>query len=107
MLRANELAKRKTTESDAGKIADCLRCTFSPDDTWLPPRSGNGGARSVSDLLVRQAVQLKIDYRAAAGNRRELQHAEAAQGGLLSDCWKTQEIYRTTAATAETVPGES
>ena len=41
MLRAIAAAKRKNDRVDAGKIADCLRCDFSPNATWRPPTCVN------------------------------------------------------------------
>ena len=42
MLRAIAAARRRTTASDAGKIADCLRCDFLPECYMAPTEIRSG-----------------------------------------------------------------
>src|SRR5204863_5118049 len=60
MLRAIAAAKKKNDRSDAGKIADCLRCDFLPEchmaSTEIRDRRRSLRYRH---LLVRQMVQMK------------------------------------------------
>ena len=60
MLRAIAAAKRKNDSTDAGKIADCLRCDFLPECHMASTEIRN--RRRIlryRGLVLRQAVQMK------------------------------------------------
>ncbi len=85
MLRAIAAAKKKNDRIDASKIADCLRCDFLPE-CYMASTEIRERRRTLRyrNLLVRQVgADEEQDRRVADGSRRELQQAEAAQGGLL------------------------
>jgi hypothetical protein len=52
MLRAIAVTKKKNDRIDASKIADCLRCDFLPDATWLVQRLGIDVVRCVIDSCL-------------------------------------------------------
>src|SRR6202051_3029068 len=82
MLRAIAAAKKKNDRTDAGKIADCLRCDFLLHDFHRDPGPAPDAALP-EPCAEADGADEEPHFRSADGDRSELQQAAAAQAGLL------------------------